>query len=119
MLTLFGIIAIVIFTFQAYKSARDTERNAPIWALMTALAGIAFQFVIPFFIGLIIVVFYIATGKPVENLESALMGPGFIIGIVFLVLSFVAMFLILKQSAQIKDDPPASEAAQPPPPPTF
>lgn len=119
MLSLFGIIAIVIFTIQTYKSARDTERNAPIWALMTALTGIAFQFIIPFFIGLVIVVFYIATGATVENLESDLMGPGLLIGIVFLALSFVAMFLILKQSAKIKDDPPASAAAPPPPPPTF
>jgi drug/metabolite transporter (DMT)-like permease len=117
MLTILGLVAIVVFTVQVYKTAAGTERNAPLWAAMTAVIGIALQFVVPILFGVVLAVYYIATGTPVENLESEMFGGALLISIAGIVLSIVGMVLAMKHVSKVKDDEPAAKA--PPPPPTF
>jgi putative Mn2+ efflux pump MntP len=118
MLFIGGIIAIVVFTIQVYKTAQGTERNGPLWAALTAAIGIAFQFVIPIFLGIVLAVYYMATGSPVESLERDIQLPSTIIGVVCIILSIVGMVLVSKHVSKVIDVPVGSSDA-PPPPPTF
>ncbi len=118
MLFIAGIIAIVVFTIQVFKTAQGTERNAPLWAGITAAIGIAFQFVIPIFLGIVVAVVYMATGSTAASLEGDIQLPATIIGAVCLILSVVGMVLVSKHVSKIIDVPVGSVDA-PPPPPTF
>lgn len=118
MLSILGIVAIVVFTIQVYKGAQNTERNAPLWAIVNAITGIAFQFVFPVFIGIAIGIYYMLTGSTAETLEREILGPAAIVGILFFFFSIAAMFLIWKHVNKVRDIPVGSTPA-PPPPPTF
>jgi hypothetical protein len=118
MLFIGGIVAIVVFTIQVYKTASGTGRNAPVWAIITALVGVTFQFVIPIFLGIVLALYYIFAGSPIETIEADLQGPSTIIGIVCLILSIVGMVLVSKHVSKVVDVPVGSPT-QPPPPPRF
>ncbi len=118
MLFIAGIIAIVVFTIQVYKTAQGTERNAPLWAALTAVIGVAFQFVIPIVLGIVIAVYYMLTGSTVESIEGDIQLPATMIGVVCLILSIVGMVLVSKHVSKVIDVPVGSVNA-PPPPPTF
>ena len=116
MLSIVGIVAIVVFTIQVYKTASGTERNGPAWAAVNLVIGIGIQFVLPMIIGIVIGIYYIASGTPVEQLESEITTLATFIGIFGIVLSIVGMWLIMKHVSKVKDDDPKGA---PPPPPTF
>lgn len=118
MLTILGIVAIIVFTIQVYKAAKSTERNAGLWALVCALVGFGFQWILPIAIGIVIGFYYAMTGMSMENIQTEIAGPATIIGILGLILSIVGMVLIAKHVSKVKADIPADRAA-PPPPPTF
>ncbi len=52
MLTILGFVAVIVATFHIYKTARDTNRNAVVWALATLAVGFGFQLVVPLLIGI-------------------------------------------------------------------
>jgi len=116
MLSILGIVAIVVFTIQVYKTAAGTERNAPLWAIATAGIGIGIQFVLPVIIGLILAIYYMSTGTPAEELQSAVAGIASVIGVVGMVLSIVGMWLVMKHVSNVRDD---LSVTAPPPPPAF
>lgn len=118
MLSIAGIVAIVVFTIQAYKTANGTGRNGALWAFLTAAIGVIFQFVLPVIMGIVIGVYYMMTSGSVDDIESALNGYALILGIVFFIISIVGMWLVMKHVSKVPDDPPMSASA-PPPPPTF
>jgi len=118
MLGLLGIIAIVVFTIQVYKTAKNTDRNAALWALLTVGIGVALQFIIPFFIGIVLVIYYMMTGTPADRLETEISGLAMVLNVVCIALSIVGMVLVMKHVSKVRDDPPMS-AASPPPPPSF
>jgi hypothetical protein len=115
MLSIIGIVAIVVLTIQVYKAAKNTERNAPLWTILNACVGIGLQFVVPFFVGLILAFIWVARGTtdPIE-IQNRIYGPALIIGIVSLVLSIAGMLVIFKIVSRVPDQPVAS---MPPPPP--
>lgn len=118
MLFIAGIVAILVFTIQVYKTAVGTERNAPLWALLTAGVGIVFQFVVPFIIGIVLVVYYLATGTPPDQLEGTMFtGLATILNVACLILSIVGMVLVSKHVSKIREDVPANTGSMPPPPP--
>lgn len=117
MLFIGGIFAIVVFTIQVYKTAAGTERNAPLWAALTAVIGIFFQFVIPFLVGIVIAVYYLSVGTSPDNLGSEIFGLATILDVILLILSIVAMYFVSKHVSKVKDDLPGIQA--PPPPPAF
>lgn len=118
MIGIFGLIAIVVFTIQVYKTANGTGRNGALWALLTAAVGFGFQLVIPFVFGMIIAIVYLVGGSSPETLESDINMPATLVGIAGLVISVVGMVLISKHVSKVPDDPPMS-ASTPPPPPSF
>lgn len=118
MLLIVGIVAIVVFTYQVYKTAGNTERNPGLWAVITAVIGIGFQFVLPLIIGIVLAVYYLATGTPADQLESEIYGIAVVFNIVCLILSIAGMVLVMKHVSKVKDIIPLASAG-PPPPPSF
>ena len=116
MIGIAALVAIVVFTIQVYKTANGTGRNGALWALLTAAVGVVLQLVIPFILGIVLAVAYLASGSSPETIESDIMWPATLIGIVGMILSIVGMVLISKHVAKVPDDLPMSAAAPPPPP---
>ncbi len=114
MLSILGIVAIVVFTIQVYKTAAGTERNAPLWAFATARVGIVVQFVIPIIIGLMLGIYYISSGMSPEEMQSEIGGIATLIGVGGIVLSIVGMWLVMKHVSNVVDD--GSNVNSPPPP---
>ena len=112
-----GIVAIVVFTIQVYKTAIDTGRNAPLWAGATAVIGIVIQFFLPVIIGVFFGIYLAVTERGFEDLESGFFGLMTVINVAGVLLSVVGMWLVMKHVSKIKEDDPAGAA--PPPPPTF
>ena len=117
MLSILGIVVIIVATYQVYKAARDTGRNAVVWALITFAVGFGFQIVIPIIAGIILAVALIASGTPESGLQEAISTPGILIGLVCLFLSFLAVWLILRQVSKIPEE--KSFVAPPTPPTNF
>jgi hypothetical protein len=118
LITLLGIVVIVAFAILVFRTAADTGRSPLPWALLTAGVGLALQFVLPILIGIVIGVYHIVSGKPLDELAVSLFGLGFVIDISCLILSIVGMMSVSKQVLKIPDDPQVP-FAPPPPPPQF
>lgn len=117
MLSILGLVVIIVATYQVYKTARDTGRNPALWALMTFAAGAGIQIVVPIIAVMILAAIYIASGTPASKLEEALSTPSIVIGLVFLFLSFVAVWFILRLVSKIPEE--KSFVAPPAPPTDF
>jgi hypothetical protein len=118
LMTVLGLIAIGIFSVQVYKTALSTERSAGGWAVLTAGLGIFFQFVLPFFLTVALLIFYMVTeNDPVRYFEES-SGLVWIINVGSLILSVVAMATVSKHVSKVIDIPVGTGPA-PPPPPTF
>jgi hypothetical protein len=118
MIGILALVAVIVFSVQVYKTANGTGRNGALWALLTGVVGFGFQLVVPIMIGLLLGIYYLATGSSPEEMEMAVNGWAGIIGLPCLVLSIVSVFLIMKHVSKIPDEP-AMASAPPPPPPTF
>lgn len=116
-LQLLAFAVLVVISYFVFKTARDYGRNPALWTILTVGVGLFFQFILPFLIGLVLAIVWIASGTPPERLQVDLQTPLILIGFVSLGLSFVGMFLILKYVSRIPDESPNAEI--PPPPPTF
>ncbi len=114
-LTILGIVAIVVCAINVYRTAIDTGRSAGLWTLLTIGLGLFFQFVVPFFVGLVIGVYLVISGTPLEKSAVNTFGLLFILEIACLVFSVVGMFFVMNRAAIVPDYKPASS----PPPPTF
>lgn len=117
MLSILGIVAIVVFTIQVYKTADSNNRNAAGWAILTALLGVGIQFMLPVFIGLAFGIYIAATGGDIEGIEASYYGLFAVIGVAGIILSIVGMYLVMKYVSRVPDEAPGGSA--PPPPPTF
>lgn len=116
MLSIIGIVVIFVVTYQVYKTARDTGRNAALWGVLTFCVGFGLQWVIPILLGIIIGVVWMASGTDPSDLQTRIQGPAQIIGIACLLASFVALWLIMRYVSRVPDVP---IIAAPPPPPNF
>lgn len=118
MLSIFGIVAIVVFTIQVYKTASGTGKSAPLWTILTVVTGVGVQFILPIFIGLIFGIYLLASGSNLEGVDRDYNILFSIIGIFGMVLSIVGMWLIWKHVSKVSYEDPLG-ATPPPPPPTF
>lgn len=118
MLGIAGIVIMIVMTIQTYNTARNNGRNAGLWTLAVLGVGLAFQVVIPLVIGIVlgIVLAMQGTSDPIE-LQSKIIGPANVIGIICIVISVVGMWLIYKHVMKVPDIRYSPDA--PPPPPTF
>lgn len=116
-LQILAFAVLVVISYFVFKTARDYGRNPALWTILTVGVGIFFQFVLPFLIGIVLAIVWIASGTPPERLQVDLETPLILIGLVSLGLSFVAMFVVLKYVSRIPDESPIDDI--PPPPPSF
>jgi putative Mn2+ efflux pump MntP len=117
MLSIFGLVAIIIVPILTYKTASSTGRNAVGWTLAAIGCGVGLQWIVPFFIGVVLAIVFMASGTSIDELPEKIAGFATFIGIFCFVLSIVGMWLILRRVSKVPDDEPA--IAPPPPPPTF
>lgn len=114
MIGIIALISVFVAAYFAYKTANDTGRSGPLWALATLGVGLGLQIVVPTLMGVVLAVIYMALGTPVDQLQDAITGPASVIGLVALVLSFVGIWLILKHVSKLPEET-ASESVPPPP----
>ena len=112
MLDIIGLVFIIVFTIFAYKTAKDYERNAVGWALITFAVGIVVQIVLPAFILVIIAIAATVGGSSTQQIQDDI--PIFTISIIFKILSLVAGFLILRHLAKIPEEKPFDMPPAPP-----
>jgi hypothetical protein len=115
MLFIVGLVAIVVFTIQVYKTAAGTGRNAAGWAALTAAVGVLLQLIVPFFVGLLIGLYYTLLNGGTEGIPDWFNAFATAVGIGGLVLSFVAMYWIMRV-VMVVPEPPKGIANVPPPP---
>jgi len=114
MLSIIGLVILVVATIQAYKAAGDSGRSPVKWAFITFGIGFGIQIILPLFIGIVLGIIWISGGKSPEQLQEAIDVPSIIIGIVCLVLSVIAVFLVLRYLSKIPEEKSFTPPPQPP-----
>lgn len=115
MLSIFGLVAIFVFTYNAYKISKQFGRHSVGWAAIVFGVGFGVQIVVPFFIGIAISIVMFAGGSTGVEVQEAIYTPAMLIGAVCILVSVVAMFLILRYLGKV---PEYDENVSLPPPPT-
>lgn len=115
MLFIVGLVGIVVFTIQVYKTAQGTGRNAAGWAALTAGIGIVIQLVIPFFIGIVIGLYYTLLNGGTEGIPEWVFTFSTAMGIAGIILSFVGMYLIIRHVMKVPEITSTSDSVPPPP----
>jgi len=113
MINILGLAFLIVFTIFAYKTAKDYERNAVGWALLTFGTGFVIQIILP-----VVLVFVLAIVMTINGSSPAQVNediPYFTITIAGLVLSFISGLLILRYLSKIPEEKPY---VAPPAPPT-
>lgn len=116
MLSILGLIAVFIATYYIYKTAKDTNRNAVGWALLTFAVGIGLQIILPAIIIIVIAIAMTASGKRLTSIDQLPWSADIIISLIGLAASFVGIWLIMRRVSTIPDE---ESFAAPPSPPTF
>lgn len=117
-LQLLGFAAIIVFTVFIGKTAKENGRNAMLWAASCVGVGLGLQFIIPILVVIVITIVLIVTGTKPDQVDAVLGWWAFGISALFIALSLIGMFLILRRVAQLPEDQETADAP-PPPPPTF
>jgi predicted histidine transporter YuiF (NhaC family) len=117
-LTIIGLAAIIIFSIQVYRSARDNGRNAPLLAFINIAVGLAAQWLLPFMAMVAIVIFRLAGDYSIETFDSDMAGYALLLSFVGFVVSIVGMLQILKKASKIVEQS-FDVSDGPPPPPDF
>jgi hypothetical protein len=112
MINIFGFAFIIIFTVFAYKTAKDYERNAVGWALITFGVGFAVQIVLPIFIVFVLAVILTVKGNSPGQIQEDI--PYITLTIAGIALSFVTGILILRHLSKIPEDKPFDAPPAPP-----
>jgi hypothetical protein len=113
MINILGFAVLIIVTIFAYKTAKDYERNAIGWALLTFAVGFGIQIILPILIFVVIAIVMIASGSSLARAQQDI--PDITITMICLVLSVVSGFLILRHLSKIPED---KAFDTPPAPPT-
>lgn len=116
MLTLLGFIAVFIATYYIYKTAKDTNRRAIGWALLTLAVGFGLQIIFPAIILIIIAIAMSVSGKPLTNIDQLPWSLDMIISLTGLAASFIGIWLIIRRVSLIPED---EFFVAPPSPPNF
>lgn len=113
MLSILGLIIIIVASIHVFRTAKQYERNAVAWTLITLGVGLGVQLVLPLFIGIIIGIVMVAGGSSVEEIQASIAVPAIIISIACIILSVVAVLFILRHVSKI----PEGKSFTPPPSP--
>jgi len=116
LLQLFGLAAIVVFSVFVARTAKENGRNRLAWTAACVATGLGLQWIVPIFVVTAVAITLVATGTTPDQTREALDGWALLITIVFLILSVIGMFLILRKVAVLPDEDASLDE---PPPPTF
>jgi hypothetical protein len=116
MIGIIALIGVIIAAVFAYRTARDTGRSGALWALAILGVGFGFQIFVPMIVGVVLALFFLWSGSPVEQLQEKVEAPAGIIGFIFLFLSAIGIWLVLRHLSKLPEEPPIERV---PPPPTF
>ena len=116
MLSILGFITVFIAAFYIYKTAKDTNRNAVGWALLTLAVGFGLQFFFPILIVFLIAAAMAVSGKPLTNIDGLPWSMDIIIVLIGWAVSFFGIWLIMRRVSTIPDE---ENFIAPPSPPTF
>ena len=110
-----GLVFVIVGAIYTYRTAKSNGHNAVLWTLAAVAAGFGVQFVLPFLIGIILSIFWLASGRSGAELQAMIMASEPFISLVFLSASIVSGVLILRRVSLIRED----DAPLPPPSPEF
>lgn len=116
MLSILGLVAVIFASYYIYKTAKDTERNAIGWGLLTFVVGFGIQFILPIGIGIVIASVMSASGNSMAEIQDFIQKIAVLIAIACLILSFFGMWLVMRQVVKIPEN---NSFVSPPPPPPF
>jgi hypothetical protein len=111
-LLILGLALIIVLTVFAYKTAKDYDRNAVVWALITFAVGFGLQIVLPICIFVIIAIAVTVSGKRLEQVQNDI--PEITITLICIGLSLAAGMLILRYLSKIPEDKPFDAPPAPP-----
>ena len=116
MLSILSLIAVFIAAYFVYKSAKDTNRNAVGWSLLTVAVGIGLQIILPIILVMVIAVIMAVSGKPIRDADDLPFGTAMIATILGWAASIFGIWLIIRRVSLIPDE---ESFNAPPAPPTF
>jgi hypothetical protein len=117
LLLVFGLAVTIVATYFVNKTAREYGRNVTLWTLLTLGVGLGGQIVLPFILGVVLVIIFMVSGtRDAAHLQQKTETPAFYINIFCLLASFAAMWIVLRYVSRLPEDP---DVHQPPPPPEF
>jgi hypothetical protein len=111
LLLILGLALIIVLTVFAYKTAKDYDRNAIGWAVITFAVGFGVQLILPIFIIFIVAIAMTVSGSRPQQIQENI--PTFTISIICIGLSIAAGMLILRYLSKI----PEEQSFIPPPEP--
>lgn len=123
-ISILGLVVVIVSTYLVYKTAKDNGRRAALWAVFTCIAGLALQFIIPTIATMIMVLVFMAS-SPAKTpyLQQQAMEDlnwyAFMFSIGGLVLSFVAIWAIMRFVLRLPEESTAPVVPPPPPPSNF
>ncbi len=106
------MIFAIISAWLAYKKAKDTNRNAILWAVIAAVTFIATQLLVQLGFGMLLGIFIELRGWSPEIVETYSIP----ITIIAVIISFISTWLVLRY---IDKMPEEEMYVSPPPPPKF
>ena len=105
MLFIIGIAVIIVATYQVYKTAGDTGRNAIAWAFATFAIGFGIQQILLFLLGVGIgLVMTFQRASMAEIMEVSQSSMAVIINLSCLFLSFIGVWLVMRYVSKIPEE---------------
>jgi purine-cytosine permease-like protein len=117
MIGIAAFIFVLVAPFYVYKNAKQNGHNTVLWTIISIVAGIGVQIVIPMIVGITIAIYWTLKGYSDDEIDIAIQGPGRIVGIVSMIASVAGVVFVMKKVNTIPEE--AFLTVQPPPPPTF
>lgn len=111
-LNILGFAFLIVFTIFAYKTAKDYERNAAGWALITFGVGVVLQIILPFITVFVLAIILTMRGNSPAQVDEEI--PYITITLTSLALSFIGGILILRHLSKIPEENPFEAPPAPP-----
>ena len=103
---LMGLAVVVVAPYFVFKTAKENRKSPILWGLATLVGGLCIQYILPVLVGVLLMIFFLATGTPRGKLQETLETPNEILTYAGIFLSVVFVVLILRFVGKIPDDGP-------------
>jgi hypothetical protein len=117
MIGIAAFLFVLAAPFFVYKNAKQNGHNAVLWTIISIVAGLGVQIILPFVIIVLIGIIWTITGSNQTETQEAMQSISFPMGFIALFISIIGVLAVMKKVNTIPDE--AFLTVQPPPPPTF